>query len=187
MTGVPQVEETGSTLRENAELKAVAYARHFGLWTLADDTALEVDALNGAPGIHTARYAEPQATAAENRRRLLAELAELPLERRGARFVCQLVLADPAGNIRAAAVGHCQGRIALAEAGPGGFGYDSLFEVREYHRTFAQLGPAAKSILSHRRGPSNCCWGRLPRRAAAATFLPRDKVSQGRGVKVLRP
>ncbi len=74
----------------------------------------------------------------------------MPLQRRSARFVCQLALADPAGTIRASSVGHCRGRIGLAEVGPGGFGYDSLFEIVEYRRTFAELGAAAKSILSHR-------------------------------------
>ncbi len=147
---VPTVDETGQMLAENAALKAVAYARHFGKWTLADDTALAVDALQGAPGICTARYAGPQASAADNRRRLLNELLDVPLDKRTAHFSCQLCLADPAGNIRATATGHCRGRIGMGEVGGGGFGYDSLFEVVEYHRTFAQLGPAAKAILSHR-------------------------------------
>jgi XTP/dITP diphosphohydrolase len=146
----PDVEESGHTLAENAAIKAAAYARHFGLWTLADDTALAVDALAGAPGIYTARYAGPQATSADNRRRLLDELATVPLEKRAAHFACCLSLADPAGKIRATSEGRCQGRIGLAETGDGGFGYDSLFEIVEYRRTFAALGRAAKSILSHR-------------------------------------
>jgi XTP/dITP diphosphohydrolase len=147
---VPEVAETGETLAENAAIKAIAYARHFGLWTLADDTALAVDALHGAPGIYSARYAGPQATGADNRRRLLDELAGVPLEKRAAHFACHLSLADPTGQIRATSEGRCQGRIGLAEVGGGGFGYDSLFEIVEYRRTFAELGPAAKSILSHR-------------------------------------
>ncbi len=147
---VPEVAETGQSLSENAALKATAYARHFGTWTLSDDTALSVDALAGAPGIYTARYAGPQASAADNRRRLLAELNGLPLDKRTAHFACQLTLADPAGNIRATSDGRCQGRIGLAEVGRDGFGYDALFEIVEYRRTFAELGPAAKSMLSHR-------------------------------------
>ena len=92
-----EVDENGSTVAENAAIKAQAYARACRQWTLADDTALVVDALGGAPGIHTARFAGPRATAAENRRRLLAELAGVPLERRSAHFLCHLALADPTG------------------------------------------------------------------------------------------
>jgi XTP/dITP diphosphohydrolase len=147
---VPSVIEDGASTAANAAIKAIAYARHFGTWTLADDTALAVDALGGAPGISTARYAGPQATSADNRRRLLDELAQVPLEKRTAHFTCDLCLADPAGNIRATSFGICRGRIGVAEIGGGGFGYDSLFEVVEYHRTFADLGSAAKAVLSHR-------------------------------------
>jgi XTP/dITP diphosphohydrolase len=146
----PDVDESGQTVAENAAIKATAYARHFRLWTLADDTALAVDVLAGAPGIFTARYAGPQATSTDNRRRLLDELAGVPLEKRAAHFACCLTLADPTGTIRATSEGRCQGRIGLAETGDGGFGYDALFEIVEYRRTFAALGPAAKSILSHR-------------------------------------
>jgi XTP/dITP diphosphohydrolase len=146
----PLVEETGRTLAENAALKAIGYARRFGMWTLADDTALEVDALNGSPGLHTARYAGPTATASENRRRVLAELAAAPLGRRTAQFTCCLTLADSSGSVRATSEGRCRGRIRLTPAGDGGFGYDPLFELIEYRLTFAELGPAAKQALSHR-------------------------------------
>ncbi len=146
----PEVAETGATLADNAALKARAYALHSRQWTLADDTALEVDALGGAPGIYTARYAGTGATPADNRARLLAELADVPPEKRGARFVCELCLADSSGEIRATTRGECRGRIRLAECGDGGFGYDALFEILEYHRTLAELGMAATSVLSHR-------------------------------------
>jgi XTP/dITP diphosphohydrolase len=117
---------------------------------LADDTGLEVDALDGRPGIHTARYAGPAATPQSNRRRLLDELADVPPKRRTARFVCALALADPAGNIRAEASGQLRGRIRTTPAGSGGFGYDALFEIVEYHRTLAELGDVARAWLSHR-------------------------------------
>ncbi len=146
----PEVEETGQNLAENAAIKATAYARHYHRWTLADDTSLSVDALAGAPGLHTARYAGPKATAAENRSRLLGELAGIPLARRTAHFSCCLALADPSGAILAVTEGRCFGRIRFEAAGAGGFGYDPLFEIIEYRLTFAELGPAAKAILSHR-------------------------------------
>jgi XTP/dITP diphosphohydrolase len=147
---VPDVEETGATIAENAALKATAYARHFNQWVLADDTSLAVDVLKGAPGVHTARYAGPNATGEQNRARLLADLERVPLEKRGAHFSCCLVLADPTSAIRASAEGRCAGRICLAPRGGGGFGYDPLFEFVEYRRTFAEMGRAAKLILGHR-------------------------------------
>jgi XTP/dITP diphosphohydrolase len=153
LADVPQplaIEEGADSAAENAELKAVQQARHLGQWVLGDDTCLEVEALGGGPGVLTARYAGPAASGQQNRQKLLAELVGLPLERRGARFVCHLVLADPQGVVRARTQGQCCGRIALEPRGEQGFGYDALFELREYHQTFAQLGNAAKSLLSHR-------------------------------------
>lgn len=147
---VPEVEENGATIAENAALKASTYAFHFDQWVLADDTSLSVDALAGAPGVHTARYAGPNARGEENGRRLLAELIDVPLERRTAHFTCHLALADPTGAIRAISEAHCTGRICLAPVGSRGFGYDPLFEFVEYRRTFAQIGMAVKTILSHR-------------------------------------
>lgn len=144
------VEEGSESFVENVRRKASLQAAHLRRWVLADDTGLVVDALGGAPGVHTARYAGPNATGADNRRRLLAELDGVPLEHRTARFVCYLALADPDGKIRAESQGHCSGRILPEPRGALGFGYDSLFEVVEYHRTFAELGEAAKAILSHR-------------------------------------
>jgi XTP/dITP diphosphohydrolase len=150
LAGYPRIDESAESFAENARLKAAVPAKHFRQWVLADDTGLEVDALGGAPGVRSARFAGPDADPEANRRKLLAELADVPIQRRTARFVCHLALADPGGVIRAETEGSCRGRIRLSEAGESGFGYDSLFEVVEYHRTFAELGDAAKCILSHR-------------------------------------
>jgi XTP/dITP diphosphohydrolase len=144
------VEETGATFVENARLKAAEQARHLHQWVLADDSGLAVDALGGRPGVYSARYAGSQATDADNRRKLLEELANVPPPKRTAHFVCQLALADPSGAIRAEASGKCRGLIREIEAGDGGFGYDPLFEILEYHRTFGELGPVTKAVLSHR-------------------------------------
>ena len=145
-----EVEESGQTFAENARLKATQQAKHLRQWVLADDSGLVVDALGGAPGVYSARYAGPNATDADNRRKLLAELADKDLARRSAHFVCHLALADATGAIRAEATGKCHGRIRTEEAGVGGFGYDPLFEIVEYHRTFGELSAVTKSVLSHR-------------------------------------
>ncbi len=144
------VDEGGETLAENARRKAVGYARALGEWVLADDTGLEVDALGGAPGVRSARFAGDGATMAENRARLLAELDGAGESRRTARFVCHLAVANPAGEVVAEATGHCRGRIRFAGTGEFGFGYDSLFEIVEYRRTLAELGPAATAVIGHR-------------------------------------
>jgi len=144
------VDESGGSLAENARQKAIVQAEQLREWVLADDTGLEVDALGGAPGIRSARFAGPNADPEANRRRLLDELADVPLARRTARFVCHLALADPSGSIRAESEGCCRGRIRFAPSGDGGFGYDSLFEVVEHGRTFAELGDSVKAQLSHR-------------------------------------
>jgi len=155
--------EDGSTFAENARAKARQLAVQAKQWVLADDTGLEVDALDGAPGIHSARFAGPEASAQANRQRLLAELSSEPLERRGARFVCHLALADSGGLVRAEASGSCRGRIRFQPAGDGGFGYDCLFEIVEYHRTLAELGGAATSCLSHRARAVRALWPTLVR------------------------
>jgi len=144
-------EETAPSFVENAILKARFAAAVSGLPALADDSGLEVDALAGAPGVHSARYAGPAADDAANRARLLQQLADVPADQRTARFRCVLVYlrhaADPWPQIFA---GTWQGQIALAEAGQHGFGYDPLFWVPERGCTAAQLDPADKSRLSHR-------------------------------------
>ncbi len=144
------VLENGDTFAANAALKATQQARHLGRWVLADDSGLTVDALAGAPGVLSARYSGPAATDASNNRLLLERLASLPGEQRTARFVCHMTLADPSGVVRAESESYCRGRIVLAPRGAHGFGYDPLFEILEYHRTFGELGLAVKSCLSHR-------------------------------------
>jgi XTP/dITP diphosphohydrolase len=144
------VEETGATFADNAALKATQQAAHLGHWVLADDSGLAVDALGGAPGVFSARFAGPNATDAANNRLLLEQLGAMPIERRTAQFVCHMVLADPSGTIRAESEGVCRGRVLFEPRGNQGFGYDPLFEVGEYHRTFGELGIAVKSCLSHR-------------------------------------
>jgi XTP/dITP diphosphohydrolase len=144
------VDETGATFAENATLKATRQAAHLHAWVLADDSGLAVDALKGAPGVHSARYAGPSATDADNRQKLLSAMQGIPAGRRGAHFACQLVLADPTGAVRATSEGTCRGRIRDSESGTGGFGYDPLFEILEYHRTFGELSAVVKSVISHR-------------------------------------
>ena len=146
----PEVEETGHTFAENAALKAAAVSSATGHWTVADDSGLAVDALNGAPGVYSARYAGPQANDGQNNERLLSELREVPDQRRGAAFICCLALADPAGRIRVQVEGRCRGQLLHEPRGENGFGYDPLFWIAEYHQTFAELSLAVKSVLSHR-------------------------------------
>jgi XTP/dITP diphosphohydrolase len=155
----PDVDETGDTFAANAALKAVAQARHSGSWVLGEDSGIVVDALGGAPGIYSARYAGPQATDEQNNQRLLRELGDTPPAKRTAHYACCLALCDPSGAVRAQCAARCHGRIALAPAGSAGFGYDPLFEIVEYHRTCAELGEAVKSVLSHR---SRAVWALVP-------------------------
>lgn len=144
------VEETGDTFAANARLKAVEQARRLNAWVLAEDSGIAVDALGGRPGVYSARYAGPSATDSDNNTRLLEELGATPLEKRTAHYVCHLTLADPQGIVRADCEARCHGRIRFEPAGDAGFGYDPLFEVVEYHRTFAELGESVKAALSHR-------------------------------------
>lgn len=148
--GAIEVEETGATFADNARLKATEQARHLNHWVLGEDSGLAVDALGGGPGVHSARFSGPGATDASNNRLLLEKLRDVPLEKRAAHYVCWMTLSDPEGNVRAESHGECHGRIRFEEAGSGGFGYDPLFELTEYHRTFGELGPAVKAVLSHR-------------------------------------
>ncbi len=145
-----EVLEDGDSFAANATKKATQQAQRLGHWVLGEDSGLVVDALHGGPGIFSARYAGENATDEANNRRLLEELAGVPLDRRTAHYVCHATLADPSGVVRAEAEAQCHGRIAPAERGSGGFGYDPLFEIVEYHRTFGELGPSVKACLSHR-------------------------------------
>jgi len=144
------VVESGDTFAANAVLKAVEQGRRLARWVLGEDSGLMVDALDGAPGVFSARYSGGDATDHSNNRRLLDELAGVPAEKRTARFVCHMAISDPAGSVCAQSEGRCRGRILFEPQGAGGFGYDPLFEIVEHHRSFAQLGPLVKSILSHR-------------------------------------
>jgi XTP/dITP diphosphohydrolase len=145
-----EVEESGETFAENAVLKATVQAKHLGNWVLGEDSGLVVDALDGAPGVYSARFSGPDATDELNNQRLLECLADVPPEQRGAHYVCHVVLSDPQGNVRAESEAFCRGRILFDYRGTGGFGYDPLFEIHEYHRTFGQLGSHVKGALSHR-------------------------------------
>ena len=145
-----EVDETGRTFGENAALKATLQARHLNHWVLGEDSGLAVDALQGAPGVYSARFSGPDATDQRNNEKLLSELAGVPDERRGAYYVCHMTLADATGKIWIDCEGTCGGRIRHELAGSGGFGYDPLFEIVEYHRTFGELSAAVKGTISHR-------------------------------------
>jgi XTP/dITP diphosphohydrolase len=152
---VPDVVEDQPTFRANAAKKAAAAARASGMWALADDSGLEVDALGGAPGVHSARFAGRHGDDAANNARLLAQLAGVPDERRGARFVCALAIARPDGSIALEVEGAARGRILHAPRGDGDFGYDPLFLFTEpgfaqTGRGFAELSPDEKAAVSHR-------------------------------------
>lgn len=142
-------EENGRTFEENSLIKARAFAELFDGPVLADDSGLEVDALGGAPGVHSARFAGPGCDDAKNRARLLADLDGVPQAQRGARFVCVLALVRGV-QVLARIRGTCEGRILEQEQGQGGFGYDCLFFHETTGKTFAELDPAQKDLYSHR-------------------------------------
>jgi XTP/dITP diphosphohydrolase len=147
---VPDVVEDADTFAANARKKASEVARTLALWVLADDSGLAVDALGGAPGVYSARYAGEPSDDSANNRKLLEALEVVPDDARGAAFLCNLALSDPSGTIQLEAQGACRGRIIRELRGPGGFGYDPLFLILEYHKTFGELGALAKHQLSHR-------------------------------------
>jgi len=140
-----EIEETGDTFAANACLKASEVAKATGEWAIADDSGLQVDALNGAPGIYSARYGQ---TDAARMARLLQELGDE--QNRQAQFVCVIAIARPDGQIALQAEGICQGEILSAPRGSGGFGYDPLFYVPQQQLTFAEMDPEVKRRLSHR-------------------------------------
>lgn len=148
----PEPEETGTTFEENAAIKAVAAARATNHYALADDSGIVIDALGGRPGVYSARWAGPGSGAPEWIAKTLAELAHVPAERRTARYVCALALADPNGQIVATSEGVWEGLIADTPRGTGGFGYDPIFLVAgdPQNRTAAELSPEEKHALSHR-------------------------------------
>lgn len=142
-------EETGETLRENALLKAREVARQTGGWALGDDTGLKVAALNGAPGVYSARYAGPQATYQENRRKLLEALQRTPENQRGAYFSCWLALCHPDGR-EVVVEGRVEGLILAEDRGDRGFGYDAIFYLPTLRKTLAEISMEEKNQISHR-------------------------------------
>ena len=145
-----EVDETGTTFEENAILKAQQQAMHLNCWVLGEDSGLSVEALDGAPGVYSARFSGPEATDETNNALLLERLKDVPAEKRTAWYTCHMALSDPTGKIHINTQDHCYGRILTAELGSGGFGYDPMFLIPEYDMTFGQLGDCVKSILSHR-------------------------------------
>ena len=146
---LPAVEEDGHTFQENAIKKASTLAKACNTWALADDSGLEIDALNGRPGIFSSRYAGPNATDEENIEKVLSELRNVPKERRTARFVCSVALASPE-QVFFTVKGCCEGVITEEPRGKRGFGYDPIFFVTDYHATFAELSHSIKNNISHR-------------------------------------
>lgn len=141
--------EEGSTYAENAVAKALVVARATGEMALGDDTGLEVEALGGAPGLYSARFAGEGASYHNNRMKLMEALRGLPAERRGARFVCTVAIGWPDGSVKVVE-GRCEGSITEKESGGRGFGYDPIFWVSECGKTFAELSPEEKNRISHR-------------------------------------
>jgi XTP/dITP diphosphohydrolase len=149
-SAVKEVIEDGDTFSANAAKKASEPARQLGRWVLAEDSGIMVDALNGRPGVYSARYSGADATDDSNNAKLIAELDGVVNERRGAQYVCHIAISDPDGNIRLSVEATCRGRITHQARGTNGFGYDPFFLILEYHRTFGELSPAVKQQLSHR-------------------------------------
>jgi XTP/dITP diphosphohydrolase len=146
---IPEIVEDGATFVENAQKKALTVARFTGLMAIADDSGLEVEALEGAPGVYSARFAGEGAADSENIKKLLGLLSRVPFEKRNARFVCVIALATPEGDVHLVE-GECPGMIAAEERGTSGFGYDPVFIVPAYGKTFAELGSEIKNKISHR-------------------------------------
>ncbi|HBR93993.1 MAG TPA: non-canonical purine NTP pyrophosphatase, RdgB/HAM1 family [Opitutae bacterium] len=149
--GMPEVVEDGGSFAANARIKALALRAQApaDAWIVSDDSGLEVDALDGAPGIYSARYAGEGANDLDNLNKLLAELVQVPVEQRAARFRCVLCLLDPEGREQFFE-GACEGRIATEPTGAAGFGYDPIFVPVGFSESFAELGETSKSQLSHR-------------------------------------
>ena len=146
----PEVVEDGQTLQDNAIKKATEVAKYFNCWAIADDTGLEVNYLNGAPGVYSSRYAGENCSYADNNNKLLKALNGVQMENRQAQFRCVIALSDPQGNVKILAEGKIKGYIAESLSGTTGFGYDPLFYVPKYEQTFAELGEEIKNQISHR-------------------------------------
>jgi len=157
---VPPVPETGETFEDNARAKALGYARATGEWALADDSGLEVDALDGRPGVRSSRWGGQDGNDRLNNEALMRALAEHPRQAWTARFRCVMALATP-DRVLAVTEGACEGRITDPPAGSNGFGYDPHFYLPELGRTMAQLPPEMKNRLSHRAHALEAMRGRL--------------------------
>ncbi len=147
---MPEIKEDGKTFVDNAAKKAESVAAFTNKWTLADDSGLEVDALNGQPGIYSARFAGKEQDDRANIRKLLRLMKDVPREERGARFRCAIAISRPGGEVIKTFNGVCEGLISFKVRGNSGFGYDPVFIIPAYDKTFAELGPAIKDQISHR-------------------------------------
>lgn len=164
------VEETGDTFAANATLKAEAYSKMTGFLALADDSGLVIDALDGRPGVYSARYGTPGLDDAGRRAFVLNELRDIPAEKRTARFMCAIAIHDPQTSTTQLVYGTCEGQILFADHDGGfGFGYDAIFQPEGFTETFAQLPPEAKNSISHR----GKAVAQLP--SVLAQFVPQDK------------
>ncbi|WP_110927137.1 XTP/dITP diphosphatase [Bacillus massiliglaciei] len=160
VAGAPDVEETGTTFEENAILKAEAIAKEMNTFVISDDSGLIVDALDGRPGVYSARYAGEQKDDAANMAKLLNELKGVPMEKRTARFYCALALASP--NQKTITVsGTFEGYIAEEQAGENGFGYDPVFYSKEFGKTAAEMTKEEKNRVSHRANALKALEGKL--------------------------
>jgi XTP/dITP diphosphohydrolase len=160
--GLPQIDEDGATIRDNAVKKAVETAKAARMLTLADDTGLEVDALNGEPGVRSARFASDDGSYHENNKKLLGLLKGVAMEKRAARFRCVAAIADENGLVETVE-GICNGTIIEEERGGGGFGYDPLFIADGQVKTFGELSPDVKNRISHRAKALQKAWAVLSR------------------------
>lgn len=158
---LPTPAEDGVSFEENARIKARYYAQRLGKTVLADDSGLEVDALEGRPGVYSARFAGEGSSDEQNNQKLLAAMEAADDADRGARFVCVLAVVDPEGR-EMLVRGECAGRILREKKGAGGFGYDPLFQVEGNERTFAEMTPEEKARYSHRGHALNDLREKLP-------------------------
>ncbi len=145
-----EIKEDGKTFRDNAVKKAELTATFTDKWTLADDSGLEVDVLDGRPGVYSARFAGEQQDDQANIRKLLRLMKNVPREKRQARFKCFVAISRPGGEVIKVVSGVCEGLISFEQRGKFGFGYDPVFIIPAYNKTFAELGPAIKDRISHR-------------------------------------
>lgn len=146
---LPEIVEDQDNFAGNAMKKALTIGRETGKLVMGEDSGLAVDALDGRPGIYSARYSDPDASDEKNNAKLLKELADVPLEQRTARYHCCAALAEGDNEV-GVVEGRCEGVIAFAPRGKNGFGYDPLFMIREYESTFGELAPNVKALISHR-------------------------------------